>query len=147
MHATWLAALLAAPLLFSACDKPESTSAGTSGGKSVSSAVPSGPKVTAFGSVTDGAAVEGVADVVADMRADFQRCYKAALEKDPTTAGSVRVTCDVGATGAIGSASSAASKGIGKDLANCVAARVRKAKFKAPNGGRATVMITVDLSN
>jgi hypothetical protein len=147
MHATWFAALLTAPLVFLACDKPESTSAGTSGGKSVSSATSSGPKVTAFGSVTDGAAVEGVAEVVADMRADFQRCYQSALEKDPTSTGSVRVTVDVGATGAIGSASSAASKGIGKDLANCIATRVRKAKFKAPNGGRATVMITIDLSN
>lgn len=146
MLATRSSVLFALPLLLLGCSKPEAASNGAGGGRPGAAASPGGPHVTATGSVIDGAPVDGVPALVADMRPDFLRCYASALEKDAKTAGSVRMTLDLGSAGAIGSLSTAASKGIGKELASCLDARVRKAKFGTPKGPLSTVLITVDLS-
>ena len=146
MHDRWLAAVLAGPLLLTACERTESASAETEGGRASAVEATGEPKVTASGSVTDGAAIDDLATLVEAMRADFRNCYASALATDPKMAGSVRVTLDVGPSGAIGGASTAASKGVSKALATCIDTRVRKTRFKAPKGPRSTVMITVELA-
>ena len=141
-----LLTLLTTPLLLTACDNPGTTPARTETPPPASAASTAGPTVKASGSVMDGASVDGVGSVVDEMIPAFKQCYVSALATDPGASGTVRVTLEVGSTGAIGSASTAASKGIGKQLANCIASHARKSKFSAPKGPRSTIMITVSLS-
>ena len=146
MHTNWAVALVAVAVLLPACGKSDTPAGKTEGRGAGTTETSGGPKVAASGSVTDGAAIDGLPGLVQDMQADFRRCYASALEKDPKLAGSVRVTVELGSSGAIGALSTAASKGIGKDLGSCIDLRVRRAKFNAPKGPRSTVMITVELS-
>lgn len=139
--------LCTAVFCLAACEKSGGPAA--SGGDASAPKGPvksSGPKVTAVGTVADGAEVPGVDKVVEGMLVDFQRCLQKALDADPKAKGSVRVTVELGATGAVGSASTAASKGVDESLASCIASRVRKGPFPAPKGPRATVMVTVDMA-
>lgn len=146
MHMLRLTPWTFALVVLVACDETGAPSARDEREPAPTVSADRAPKVTAVGAVTDGAEIVGVNRVVETMLTDFQACYRSALERSPQSRGSVRVTVEVARSGAIGSASTAASKGINKKLATCIADRVRRGKFEAPKGPRATVTVTVDLS-
>ncbi len=80
--------------------------------------------------------------VVAGMAAGFRRCYNAGLREDPSQRGSVRVTASFEPQGEVLSAVPVAT-GLSAAVASCVAARVASARFSAPEGGGATLVIPV----
>ncbi|HKY39867.1 MAG TPA: tetratricopeptide repeat protein [Polyangiaceae bacterium] len=86
--------------------------------------------------------VQNTARRVAEMRADFRKCYQAALVEDAQLLGSVRIRIEVGADGRV-----TESKGLGfglpVELVDCVLRRAAATEFDAPEGGKAVIMVPV----
>ncbi len=86
--------------------------------------------------------VQNAARRVAEMRADFRKCYQAALAQDAQLQGSVRIRIEVGADGGV-----TAAKGLGFGLpaetVDCVLRRAASTEFDAPEGGRAVIVLPV----
>jgi hypothetical protein len=78
-------------------------------------------------------------DVVTSMRAGFRRCYNAGLLQDPEMKGTARLTTKVGADGEVLSVSTS-GEGISAAVLDCLAKRVRAARF-APHEGAATTYV------
>jgi hypothetical protein len=80
--------------------------------------------------------------VVAAMAPGFRRCYVDGLNADPKLSGKTRVTAKIGPDGAVVSATPSATA-LNDKVVACVVAAVRAARFSAPEGGGATVVIPV----
>lgn len=106
----------------------------------------SGPKgtVNASASVAVGT-VSNANAVVARMSAGFRRCYNQGLASNPDMSGRVNVSARIGPGGEVQSVTATPSGTISSDVANCIAARVRSARFDPPEGGAATINIPVTL--
>jgi len=89
-----------------------------------------------------GGRVDGVASVIAGLRAGFRRCYNDGLRGDPAMRGSVRLTAVIGPPGDVLSVRPTAT-GLSDAVVSCVAARLASARFAAPEGGSATVDVPV----
>jgi hypothetical protein len=87
----------------------------------------------ALGGVTvTGGPIENANAVIAGMAAGFRRCYTRALQEDASTQGTVTVTLELDAKGAVTSSKHEAKQGLSKVLASCVALRAEAASFSAP---------------
>ena len=102
------------------------------------------PIVTAPPKVTGG--VPGAPNVIAGLTGGFRRCYMLGLNDMPDMKGSVRVTASIGPNGEVLSVSAVPSGTVTGSVASCIAARVRGAQFSPPEGGMATVVIPVTLT-
>lgn len=91
---------------------------------------------------TSGGSVTNASAVVASMAPAFRRCYNHALQKDPNTRGSARITGKIGAQGEVLSVSPSSS-GLSADTVACISAVVASARFSPPEGGGATIVIPV----
>ncbi|APR75535.1 Hypothetical protein A7982_00881 [Minicystis rosea] len=92
-----------------------------------------------------GGAIANAAEVVRDMGPGFRRCYNAALQADPKTSGSVRLTGWVGANGEVVGVEPGSVQGLGPELVACAASVLSKARFSPPEGGHATIVIPLKL--
>jgi hypothetical protein len=73
----------------------------------------------------------------------FAACYERALGVDAEASGVLVVTVLVGAAGFVGATIVSVNRGLSAELARCVEAGVRASRFEPPNGGTATVSITL----
>lgn len=105
-----------------------------------------GPKLMVGASASvAGGSVGNANAVVARMSAGFRRCYNQGLSSNPDMSGRVNVTARIGPGGEVQSVTATPSGSISADVANCIAARVRSARFDPPEGGAATINIPVTL--
>lgn len=95
------------------------------------------------GATVTGGPVENASAVMAGMAAGFRRCYVRALEEDASTKGTVTVTLELDAKGAVTSSKHEAKQGLSKVLASCVALRAESASFSAPKKLPATIEFSV----
>ncbi|MFO0549158.1 MAG: AgmX/PglI C-terminal domain-containing protein [Polyangiaceae bacterium] len=77
------------------------------------------------------------------MAPGFRRCYLEGLKENPIMNGSVRITAKIGAEGEVLSATPTQAAGLSDKVIYCVAERVAVARFAAPDGGSATLVIPV----
>ena len=89
--------------------------------------------------------IANVDAVLAGQRARFRHCYDVGLAIDPDMRGAVGVTANVAATGAVVSASVTTNLGASADVASCIAASVRTARFAPPGASGSVLVFTVDL--
>jgi hypothetical protein len=94
---------------------------------------------------TSGGAVANARAVVAGMAAGFRRCYSRGLREDAGMKGSVRITAAIGPNGEVLSATPSGGAGLSGTVVSCIAAGVSSAQFAAPEGGRATLVIPIEL--
>jgi hypothetical protein len=92
------------------------------------------------GAAVSGGSVRNAARVIASLRGGLRECYQRG-ESDAEGAILFRLT--VGANGAVTAVSAQPSGGVNGDLVQCTTARVRGAKFDAPEGGSATIAFPV----
>jgi len=78
--------------------------------------------------------------VVAGLRGQLRSCYKHALDEDPTTRGTVRVTAKIGPNGEVSSVQMANGV-LSTTMITCVSRVVRGAQFSPPESGGAMVAI------
>jgi hypothetical protein len=89
------------------------------------------------------ARVPGADAVIAGMRAGFRRCYQRALDQYPDAKGSLRLTLRVAPNGEVAGVGVAASGNLPGSLSSCVSERANAARFAAPEGGAAVVIVPV----
>jgi eukaryotic-like serine/threonine-protein kinase len=87
--------------------------------------------------------VGNAAEVVASLQPEFRRCYSAGLKTDAGMQGGVRLTGRVGPRGDVLSVSASPSGSITSGVAACVASVLRGARFSAPAGGAATIVVPI----
>lgn len=84
--------------------------------------------------LSGGETVIGASTVIRGLAPTFRRCYNAALATDPTAAGSVRLTLNVGPTGEVLGATTSKTV-LPASVVTCVRDALLKARFSAPSGG------------
>ena len=92
-------------------------------------------------------AVPGSADTIAAMQPRFDKCYQAALKKDPKTQGTTRVVVKLGADAALLSVTPTQTDGLPDDLVACLTSAIQAATFQRPVGGVGTVIIPINLTH
>ena len=100
-------------------------------------AAPGGPAAPAAG-----APIANADAVIATMKPDFRKCFEAAQQKDPKAAGKVMVVAKVGPTGEVTSAT-AQDATLPAEAADCIAKRVKSAKFDPPGPAGSTLNVPV----
>ncbi|MGH7269033.1 MAG: AgmX/PglI C-terminal domain-containing protein, partial [Polyangiaceae bacterium] len=70
-----------------------------------------------------------------------KRCYQRGLESDPTQAGKIVIIIKVAPSGEVDSASVASNKGLSAQVASCITAVARRAKFDAPGSNGSTISV------
>jgi hypothetical protein len=104
------------------------------------------PKGDASVSVVSASApLANVGAVLAGQRPRFRHCYDVGLAIDPDMRGSVGITANVAATGAVVSAVVTQNLGASAEVASCIAASVRNAVFAPPGASGSVLVFTVDL--
>jgi hypothetical protein len=97
-------------------------------------------------------APSGVADVsdavrvVAALRPGFRRCYARALDADAAMIGGFTVEAKLGPKGDVVGVIVKGTKGIPSELATCLTAVFQRARFAAPQGSAATLMVPFNLT-
>jgi hypothetical protein len=81
--------------------------------------------------------------IIAGLRGGFRACYRRGLDVDPTMQGSVRVTAKIGPNGEVLSATPSAIVGLSSGVVSCVVGRIAGARFDAPVGGFAILVIPI----
>lgn len=104
-----------------------------------------GPKGNANvgGAAVSGGAVSNAAAVVARMRAGFRACYQRGLSENPDAQGQIRLTIRVGPGGEVQSVNAVPSGSLSGGVVDCVKARASAARFDAPEGGAAAIVVPV----
>ncbi len=97
------------------------------------------PELRPSSVVVTGGAVANANAVVAGMTAGFKRCYGKALHETGSVTGTIRVTVELDATGAVKSTERVVTGNVSSALANCVIARAGSADFGAPDRLPSTV--------
>lgn len=87
--------------------------------------------------------VANAAAVVAAMQPAFRSCYNSALLADPGMKGSVRLTARIGPEGEVTTVSPSGGGGLSPPLVACLESVVAHARFAAPEGGGATIVIPI----
>jgi hypothetical protein len=108
----------------------------------LSATLPEGCEAECRGSVGDGL----VRALQRDLPPPAQRCYEAALKRDPSITGSMRLSLQIDAAGrvcALGAKTSIQDV----ELARCIDRAVRALRFPAPDGGCADVEVPLRLVN
>jgi len=93
-----------------------------------------------------GGTVSNAQRVVAQMNAGFRRCYQHGLVSNPDMSGSARVMGSICAGGEPDNVTATTNGTVSSDVADCIAARVRAARFDPPTGGRASFDIKISLA-
>jgi hypothetical protein len=93
-----------------------------------------------------GTVANGLA-VAAGMSAGFRRCYNKGLSQNPAMKGSVVITAKLGPQGEVLSATPLGGAGLDDFVIACMVARVSSGQFAPPDGGSATVTISVKLED
>jgi hypothetical protein len=70
-----------------------------------------------------------------------KRCYQKGLESDPSQAGKVVILIKVAPSGEVDSATVASNSGLSAQVAACIAAVARRAKFDAPGASGSTISV------
>lgn len=95
------------------------------------------------GGVSASSPVANADAVVARNRFRFRACYQKGLVNDPSIAGRVLVTINVGPSGEVTAANAAPSGNIPPSVAACIAAACRNMVFSPPDGGNATLRVPI----
>jgi hypothetical protein len=91
---------------------------------------------------TSGGTILDAPRVVGGMQGGLRRCYKRALDEDPTARGSLRVVATVGSNGEVRSAQPSGGGGLPSSMMSCVQRVVQSAQFTLAEGSSgATVVI------
>lgn len=114
------------------------------GGEGKAAAV-QGPKGNASvgGASVSGGAVSNAAAVVARMRAGFRACYQRGLAENPDAQGQIRLTIRVGPGGEVAGVNAVPSGTLPGSVVDCVKSRASAARFDAPEGGAAAILVPV----
>ena len=110
-------------------------------GKQVEVKKPVGGLASASVSSMSGGTITDASRVVGGMQAGLRRCYKRALDEDPTARGSLRVVAQIGPNGEVRSAQVSGSGGMPSSMTSCVQRVVQSAQFTLSEGGGATLVI------
>jgi hypothetical protein len=103
---------------------------------------PVGGQASASVQSTSGGTILDAPRVVGSMQAGLRRCYKRALDEDPTARGSLRAVAQIGSNGEVRSAQVSGSGGLPSSMTSCVQRVVQSAQFTLAEGsGGATVVI------
>jgi hypothetical protein len=94
--------------------------------------------VSVGGAAVSGGTVGNAARVVAGFRAQLRDCYSRALSD---ASGELRFTIAVDESGAVANVGVQRSGGLLPAIIECATARVKQAKFDAPDDGRATIQV------
>ena len=70
-----------------------------------------------------------------------KRCYQKGLESDPSQAGKIVILIKVAPSGEVDSATVASNTGLSAQVASCIAAVARRAKFDAPGASGSTISV------
>jgi hypothetical protein len=92
------------------------------------------------GAAISGGNVSNAARVIAGLRSGLRDCYQ---REQSDAEGAIRFRLTVGAGGEVTAVSAQPSGGATGQLVQCTTARVRAAKFNAPEGGSATIAFPV----
>lgn len=92
------------------------------------------------GTAVSGGNVSNAARVIAGLRSGLRECYQ---REQSDVEGAIRFRLTVGAGGAVTAVNAQPSGGATGGLVQCTTARVRAAKFDAPEGGSATIAFPV----
>lgn len=95
------------------------------------------------GASVSGGNISNAARVVAGLRSGIRECFRSDAASGP---GSVRFTLSVGANGAVTRVSTAPSGSVSGGVLACATARVRAARFDAPEGGSAVIAFPVNFT-
>lgn len=89
--------------------------------------------------------VSNAASVVAGMRAGFRNCYNAELVRNRDLEASVRIVGTLNAAGGVTTVTVDVFDGVPEQLVTCLMGLFLQARFAAPEGGQATVVVPVTL--
>jgi hypothetical protein len=118
---------------------------GETGGASTSAGVAT--KVVPVGNVEYGGSSMSVpvSNAEAVIRTQIQpgakRCYQKGLETDPSQAGKLVILIKVAPSGEVDSVSAASNSGLSAQVAGCIQAVARRAKFDAPGANGSTISV------
>ncbi len=115
---------------------------GRGSGTGHSQRVPKGPEIRQGKAKIDGNSVDKdvIRRIIRNHHNEIRHCYNEGLAKDPRLQGRVAVMFTIGPTGLVPSAAVTENTMGDRNVANCVAAAVRRWKFPKPmNGGTAMV--------
>ncbi len=118
---------------------------GDTGG--ASTAAGTATKVVPIGNVDMGASSMSVpvnnaeAVIRTQIMPRAKRCYQKGLETDPTQAGKLVISIKVSPSGEVDSASPISNSGLSAQVASCIAAAARSAKFDPPGASGSTIQV------
>ena len=90
------------------------------------------------GAAVSGGSVGNAARIVAGFRPQFRDCYSRQLSE---ASGELRFTLAVADSGSVANVGVQRSGGLAPAVIECAIARVKQAKFQAPDGGSATIQV------
>jgi hypothetical protein len=76
-----------------------------------------------------------------DVHPGAKRCYQKGLESDPTQAGKLVILIKVAPSGEVDSVSVASNSGLSSQVASCISAVARRAKFDPPGSSGSTISV------
>jgi hypothetical protein len=85
--------------------------------------------------------------VVVSMAPGFRNCYGRGLALDPLMKGALRLTLRIGPAGEVVSAQANGSSGLSQGVQACLVARAKAARFAAPPGGGAVLVIPLTFTS
>jgi hypothetical protein len=96
----------------------------------------------ASGSLSVSASIPDAEATVRDqIMPEAKRCYVRGLKMAPGQAGNLELMARITPHGDVESATVSSNTGLSRDVASCVVALTKRAKFKAPGGSGAAIMI------
>jgi hypothetical protein len=91
--------------------------------------------------------VRNASSVIAALAPDFRACYNHVLRRDPDMAGTVRLTANIGAGGAVLRVHSLAPASYHALMVECPMDRLLAAHFSPPEGGGATIVVPLTFAS